>query len=153
MGRSRLNRKRATIAGAAVIMLGAAWWLFGFEVHRLGGRTLVFRRVFGRVTTVHRLIGLSERERYVFPWSEPYRHGHASPLIGCAAIFPMVLRDDNSDGQWDIWLYRTGPDAAGECRQEYRVDTDLDGQPDWTFAKDFNDYKEAAEMVKARRGF
>jgi hypothetical protein len=147
------RKKRLVAIGGGTATLAVAWWLFGFEIHRTGTYTLIPRRVFGRVTQVHLIDGLAERERYVFPWSEPYRQKHPSPLFGCAAIFPKVYRDANADGRWDTWEHRTAPDTAGHCRVEYRVDTDLDGRPDWMFADDASNHEATVAMMKARRGF
>jgi hypothetical protein len=40
------SRANKTItAGSGLLLLGLAWWLFGFEVHRTVGATYVARRV------------------------------------------------------------------------------------------------------------
>src|SRR5262249_17974338 len=110
--------------GMALVVLAAAWWMFGFSVSRAGQFTHVSRRVFGTVTRIHIFEGtLRERERVLFPWSEPFEGG--DPITDCAAIFPERWLDMNGDGRWDTWLRRLGPDGSGECRVEYRVDTTL----------------------------
>jgi hypothetical protein len=134
-----------------VCLLSVAWWQFGVTVYRLGDRTAVEQRVLGRVTAIHVLAGLAERERFLFPWSEPFEHG--DPLTECAAILPEHWLDLNSDGRWDTWLKRLGPDGAGRCSVQYLVDTDLDGRSDWTFVLRFSEYDKGTAMMKARRGF
>ncbi len=138
--------------GLAALLAGSAWWLFGLSVSRTGGSTYVARRLFGRVTRIHVLDdAFRERERLLFSWSEPFEVG--DPITECASIFPERWLDMNGDGRWDTWLKRIGPDSSGRCRVEYRVDTTLTGQPDWTFTRDFSEHEEAQAAMVARRGF
>ncbi len=139
------------MAIGALAGLGTAWWLFGCSVRRSDNQVVILRRVFGRVTNVHIFSGRAERERILFPWSEPYEQ--ADPTSECAAIPPERWMDLNGDGRWDTWLRRVGPDDRGHCAVQYQVDTNLDAKPDWQFVLGFSDYEKGAAMMKARRGF
>jgi hypothetical protein len=148
----RRSRRTWLSIGVVVVLAASIWWLFGVSIARTGQLTYVSRRVFGRVTRVHVLDHtLTERERFVFSWTEPFENG--DPVTECAAIFPERWLDMNGDGTWDTWLRRLGPDAAGHCRVEYRVDTTRDGEPDWMFARNLAEYDEAKAAIVARRGF
>lgn len=150
-----MTRGRALLVGAvAIVGAGAGWWLFGFTTFRRDNSQMTFRRFFGRVTRIDSSVavdGKIRRDRILFPWSDPYVPG--DPMTTCGAIFPEVWQDRNGDGTWDTWLRRVGPDAAGDCKVEYRVDTKGTGQPDWMFVMAYKDFKKADELMKARRGF
>jgi hypothetical protein len=148
----RRNRLWWLSLAFVVAVAGCGWWLFGISIWRTGQHTYISRRVLGRVTRIHVLDStLRERERLLFRLSEPFERG--DPVTDCAAIFPERWLDMNGDGIWDTWLTRLGPDVSGHCRVEYRVDTTLDGAPDWTFARNFSAYEEANAAIVARRGF
>lgn len=115
---------------------------------------MTFYRRFGRVTRIDLdspVNGTTTRERLLFSWSDPFVNG--DPLTDCAAIFPESWQDRNGDGRWDTWLYRVGPDAAGHCQVEYRIDTKGSGRPDWVFRLPYGQYGKANAMIRERRGF
>ena len=147
--------RRGVILAAAGILLSSVWYLFGFKTESTGdGWKWVLHRSFGRVTRIDHFRpanGSRPFERIVFPWSEPYEGG--DPMTSCASIFPELWQDRNGDGKWDTWAKRVGPDADGECRVRYEVDTSGSGKPDWVFVADLRDYEKASQAIIARRGF
>ena len=152
----QVNRRKFKLLGVLIVIgLGSSWWLFGFTTSRLadGSRMPLYRR-FGRVTQIESDVvvkGKTIHDRLLFPWSEPFVNG--DPLTECAAIFPESWQDRNGDGRWDTWLYRVGPDSAGHCQIEYRVDTRGSGRPDWVFRLPHGQYEKAEAMMLERRGF
>jgi hypothetical protein len=149
------KRKRIAMMSVATLALClAVWWLFGFRVSRSERHTVILRRVFGRVTQIHVIEGWTEVERLIFPWSDPFVNAHNfSSLDDCAAIFPAVWQDRDRNGEWDTWRFRVGPNAAGNCQVEYRVDSTGDGAADFVFVAAGSDYEASEARIKARRGF
>jgi hypothetical protein len=137
-----------------IAAIGIAWWLFGFSTYREGPFVTRMYRRFGRVTRIDLSAWNGQtitRERILYPWSEPYEPG--DPITSCAAIPPEVWQDWNSDGTWDTWLRRVGPDQRGDCSTEYQVDLTNDGRPDWKFISPYTGSEEARRQIVARRGF
>jgi hypothetical protein len=148
-------------AGKAVVLgvstpalMGAViWLLFGSSSQSLELGRIVKHRSWGRTTSVdmYALGDAQPVDRLIFSWHEPALDGDL--MTSCAAIPPVQWCDHNHDGRWDMWLYRTGPDASGECGVEYRVDTTGRGTPDWTFSLPFGQYHVARELIETRRGY
>ncbi|HEX7829137.1 MAG TPA: hypothetical protein VF787_05750, partial [Thermoanaerobaculia bacterium] len=112
-----------------------------------------FRR-WGRVTRID--ISANDdrkiaRERIYYTWSEPYEPG--DPTTSCSTIPAEVWQDWNGDGQWDTWLFRSGPNASGDCSVNYRIDLTNDGQHDWQFISSLANHEEARTRIISRRGF
>jgi hypothetical protein len=145
---------RVLLAAAFVAFALAAWWLFGFSTTTEGPFTERSYRFFGRVTridTVSTNPNRRFRTRLVYPWSEPWTQG--DPVTSCAAIPPETWEDRNGDSIWDTWLYRVGPDRAGQCSIEYRIDLTHDGRADWRFVSAFGNYAEGERRIRTRRNF
>jgi hypothetical protein len=111
-------------------------------------------RRFGRVTRVDLEATdgrRTDRVRIRYSWREPFEPG--DPTTSCAAVLPETWQDWNADGRWDTWTYPIGPDRAGECAVEYRVDLNADQRPDWRFVSPFGSSQRARKMILARRRF
>ncbi|HEX8169257.1 MAG TPA: hypothetical protein VF824_01815 [Thermoanaerobaculia bacterium] len=145
---------RARVVAGGAILLALAWWLFGFTTYREGPFTTTLYRRWGRVTRIDMSANDARQithERILFKWSDPYEPG--DPTTSCAAIPSEVWQDRNRDGKWDTWLFRTSPNAHGDCSIEYRVDLTNDGHPDWQFTSAFGKYEEARAGIVRRRGY
>lgn len=142
------------IAALVVLGVGAGWWMFGWSTYRLNGSEMTTHRFFGRVTRIDSVVvanGKRLRERLVFSWSEPFVN--RDPISDCGAIWPEMWQDRNGDGRCDTWLYRVGPDSAGRCQVEYRVDTKGTGRPDFVFRLPYGQREKADTMMRERRGY
>ncbi len=141
-----MKQRTAVLCVFAFGAFGAAWWLFGFTTteHTAGG-TLRAHRYFGRVVRVDldrdadRVIDHSFR----YSWRVPLRP-HQPPQT--------VLSDYDSDGRWDLWVVPVGHDGAGYPLARFRVDTDGDARPDWSFVDHWQS-DDAYAKIKAGRGF
>jgi hypothetical protein len=147
------SRRKKALAIAALALVGTCWWLFGITFYKEGPHTMTLHRWFGRVTRVDVVSSAEKvtRLRILYSWSEPYEQG--DPIGSCSSTLPEAWQDWNGDGRWDTWTYRVGPDRAGECSVEYRVDLNNDERPDWRFVSRFGDWDRAHEAIKRRRGF
>jgi hypothetical protein len=148
------SRRRLAIPALVIAGLGVSWWLFGFNTHQFGESSITSHRFLGRVTRIDSVVvagGRAVRTRQIYPWAEPFVNG--DPMTDCAAICPESWQDRNGDGRWDTWIYRVGPDGAGQCQVEYRVDSKGAGQPDWVFRLPAGQFEKANLMIKERRGF
>jgi hypothetical protein len=142
--------RAATVATLAVGLTG--WWLFGFSRESEGPLTTTMYRRFGRVTRSDMSDrSRNDRMRVIYSWSEPYEQG--DPITSCAAVLPETWQDWNADGRWDTWTYRVGPDRAGECSVEYRVDLNGDERSDWRFVSAFHSSDRARQRIVDHRGF
>jgi len=136
-----VNLKRSFIALiVAVVLAGTGWWLFGWDtVDNSALGLLRARRFFGRVTIIE---GDTNRDgkintRLVGNWSDPLNRTHAR--------WREQWDDRNHDGNWDTWLINDNNSVT------YRVDTDLDGKPDFEFTAESEE--EAISIMEERRGF
>lgn len=115
-----------------------------------GAGRYVAHRVFGRMVRLQAFDAHGVEVMRVMGSYEDSLDG-CFPTTDCGAIFPAQIFDDDADGRWDRWSRRI---RNGErCFIEYRVDTDRDGEPDWTFLARWEDYEETAAAIKERRGY
>ncbi len=131
---------RRTAAAVLIALATAGWWLFGFSIERMGPSTLRMHRWFGRVVRAEMDRDGDGRveQAFLFSWRIPMEP-HQRPL--------EVVTDSDRDGRWDVWTIPRDGDRA-----TYRVDTNGDGRPDWTFHDRWHS-PEAWAKIRARRGF
>ena len=147
--------KRWEVFLLTVIIVTAAtgWWMFGYSKFR--GPTMHGHRYVpaGRTLWTYRSMGrevrldidddgdgrVDQSSRYS---RECPAEWHCPPRL--------IVSDRDRDGRWDLWIDPQNVDDQGYSRARYRVDTDRNGRPDWTFVGREVD---ADERIRARRGF
>ena len=145
MALSASETRRVIVVSLLVGIPAVAWWLFGFSTTRGRGWTLRTQRYFGRVVRAD-LDSNGDRkpeDSLLFSWRQPMRH-HQPPTA--------ILSDRDQDGRWDLWIVRGGRDAEGFPLATFKVDTDRDGKPDWTFVDHWQS-THTYDKIRARRGF
>lgn len=145
---------RFLVVGAMLLLVGCREMLpYSVGTGQSGfheGGTVVGHYVFGRLVRLQYYDASGVEVQRVLGTYEDSLDG-CMPVTECAAIHPAELFDDDADGRWDRWSRRI---RKGEkCFIEYRVDTDRDGESDWTFVARWADYDETAAAVRARRGY
>jgi hypothetical protein len=138
---------RQLLAGAAIVgSMPLSYWLFGWRAANLPSVGFVtYHRFLGRatVTTVD-----ADRDgridgRYEYRWREPATAPGARPW--------RYAEDRDRDGRMDLWVTELGPNADGEPELRFDVDTDRDGEPDWSFRT--LDSLSGYQAVAERRGW
>jgi len=127
-GMNRIGRRQLLVGAILMASLPLSWWLFGSSAGSAPAVGLfVDKRFFGRVTV--RVIDSDQDGRadgrYRFAWSRPPTRPGSQPV--------SYEEDRNGDGRMDVWVTHLGTNADAEQEWRYDVDTDDDGQPDWSF--------------------
>ncbi len=148
-----MRRPTRILAGLGTLAIVSAlgWWLFGWSTeHNLALGKFTHQRFLGRVTTVYLDSNGDGRPdaKASYPWDEPFQ----GVVDGVCVNQGVVLAEDRDfDGRWDVWSTNLGRSQPSGCIHEFKVDTNGDGEADWSFRT--ADSVAAYDEIADRRGF